>query len=143
MKNTVLFVVAISLLGCSVNDADHTTAGDRVLETIIDPTQFKSASLDPLTLNDLEIQNDRLWINFSANGCSGDTWKVKLITTHFVLESKPPQRELVLSLKNDEPCSAPISRDVTFDISNLQLEEGGDEMWLNIINTDRRIFYEY
>jgi hypothetical protein len=143
MKNTVLFVVAISLLGCSVNDADHTTAGDRVLETIIDPTQFKSAALDPLTLNDLEIQNDRLWINFSANGCSGDTWKVKLITTHFVLESKPPQRELVLSLKNDEPCSAPISRDVTFDISNLQLEEGGDEMWLNIINTDRRIFYEY
>ena len=143
MKNTVLFVVAISLLGCSVNDADHTTVGDRVLETIIDPTQFKSASLDPLTLNDLEIQNDRLWINFSANGCSGDTWKVKLITTHFVLESKPPHRELVLSLKNNEPCSASIPRNVTFDISNLQLENGSDKIWLNIINTDKRILYEY
>lgn len=144
MKKTVLLiVVTTSLFGCSVNDSDRTRFGDRVLETIIDPAQFKSAPLDPFTVNDLEIRDNRLFIDFSASGCSGDTWKIKLITTHFILESKPPQRELILSLKNDEPCDASIPRDVTFDISNLQLDNAGGKIWLNIKNADTRILYDY
>ena len=80
-------------------------------------------------------------INFRAGGCDGDTWELKLIDSEEVFESDPPQRNLRLSLKNEELCEVYIERELTFDISNLQVN--GNRVQLNITNSDDEILYEY
>ena len=90
----------------------------------------------------LESINDNcLKINFSSGGCNGDTWELKLIDSEDILESYPPQRNLRLSLKNEELCEAYITKELTFDISNLQVD--GNKVQLNLTNSDKNILYEY
>ncbi|MDC1539543.1 hypothetical protein N8480_02595 [Flavobacteriaceae bacterium] len=80
-------------------------------------------------------------INFSSSGCNGDTWELKLIDSEDILESNPPQRNLRLSLKNEELCEAYITKELTFDISNLQVD--GNKVQLNLTNSDKNILHEY
>jgi len=82
-----------------------------------------------------------LKINFSSSGCNGDTWELKLIDSEDILESNPPQRNLRLSLKNEESCLAYITKELTFDISNLQVN--GNKVQLNLTNSDKNILYKY
>lgn len=110
-------------------------------ETLISPEQFENAPADQLTINSLEIDCDNLKINFSSSGCSGDAWEVKLIDSGAILESFPPQRNLRLSLKNNEACLAYITKELTFNISNLQV--GGSQVQLNITNSGETILYRY
>ena len=80
-------------------------------------------------------------INFSSSGCGGETWEIKLIDSEDIMESNPPQRNLRLSLKNEEVCLAIVTKELTFDISNLQV--GGNRVQLNITNSEETILYEY
>ena len=93
------------------------------------------------TINSLKITENCLKINFSSSGCSGDTWELKLIDSEDILESNPVQRNLRLSLKNEELCLAFITKELSFDISNLQVD--GNQVQLNITNSDDEILYEY
>jgi len=110
-------------------------------ETVISTEQYANAPSDQLTINSLDINDNCLKINFSSVGCSGDTWVLKLIDSGDILESLPPQRNLRLSLKNEEECEAFITKELSFDISNLQV--GGNQVQLNITNSDDEILYEY
>ena len=80
-------------------------------------------------------------ISFSASGCSGDSWKIELIDAGSVKESDPPQRDLRLSLDNDELCEAFITRELSFNISRLKVE--GGRVQLNLSNSNDQILYEY
>jgi hypothetical protein len=64
-----------------------------------------------------------------------------LIDSEAILESNPPQRNLRLSLKNEESCEAIINKEVSFDISKLQVD--GKKVLLNIFNSSGQILYEY
>ena len=68
-------------------------------------------------------------------------WELKLIDSEDILESNPPQRNLRLSLKNEESCLAYITKELTFDISNLQVN--GNKVQLNLTNSDKNILYKY
>ncbi|WP_445712256.1 hypothetical protein [Flavobacterium sp.] len=140
MKNKTLFMFLLlfGILAC--NDDDDST-GSCNMTTVISSQQYANEPSGELTINHLEINGDCLKINFSSNGCNGDTWVVKLIDSEEILESNPAQRELRLSLKNDEDCGVSITKELTFDISNLQLE--GNQVVLNILNPNHRILYEY
>ena len=61
--------------------------------------------------------------------------------SEIILESIPPQRELRLSLKNEEACLAFITKEFTFDISSLRVD--GNQVQLKIVNADETILYEY
>lgn len=111
------------------------------IKTIESAEQYVNAAADQLEINSLSISDNCLKINFSSGGCSGDTWQLKLIDSEDILESIPPQRNLRLSLKNEELCEAFITKDLTFDISNLQVD--GNQVQLNITNSDESIVYEY
>ena len=63
------------------------------------------------------------------------------IDSEAILESNPPQRNLRLSLKNDELCQAFITKEITFDIDILQVD--GNNVLLNLINSGDQILYEY
>ncbi len=133
-----MLFLAFVITACS-NDDDVTTNCDRF--TIISSEQFANAPNDHLIINSLEINDNCLKINFSSGGCNGDTWEIKLIDSDRVSESLPPQRDLRLSLKNEELCDAWITKELTFDINNLKVNE--NQVLLTITNSNDQILYEY
>ena len=136
----ILTLMAITILSCSKDD-DNTNPNNCEFETLISAEQYANAPYDQLNINSLEINDDCLKINFSSGGCNGDTWELNLIDSEDILESNPPQRNLRLSLKNEELCEAYITKEMTFDISNLQID--GNKVQLNLTNSDENILYEY
>jgi len=138
-KILILILAGIAILSCSNDDNGNSNNCD--FETIISAEQYKNAPSDRLNINSFEINGNCLKINFSSSGCSGDTWELKLIDSEVILKSNPPQRILRLSLKNEEDCEAYITKELTFDISNLQVD--GKKVQLNLTNSDDNILYEY
>lgn len=138
-KLLILTLIGITILSCSNDDNGNSNSCD--LETIISAEQYENAPSVQLNINSLEINGNCLKINFSSSGCSGDTWELKLIDSEVVLKSNPPQRNLRLSLKNQEACEAYITKELTFDISNLQVD--GKKVQLNLTNSNDNILYEY
>ena len=139
-KILILTLIGITTLSCS-NDDDNGNSNNCDFETLISAKQYTSAPSDELTINSLEIDDNCLKINFRSGGCNGDTWELKLIDSGDILESLPLQRNLRLSSKNEELCKALITKELTFDISNLQVD--GNPVQLNIANSDDNILYEY
>ncbi|WP_299186846.1 hypothetical protein [uncultured Aquimarina sp.] len=141
MKNIlILLLIAMAILSCS-NDDDNVDPSNCDLTTLISASEYTSASSDQVTINSITIANNCLKIDFGASGCDGNTWELKLIDSESVFESNPPQRNLRLSLKNEEACQAFITQELDFDISNLQVE--GNQVLLNITNSDQTVLYEY
>jgi hypothetical protein len=91
-------------------------------KVIISEKEMENAPSDPVTIIDLEIVDDCLKIKFSASGCNGDTWIARLITDGWIINTMPATRDLRLSLDNNEPCDALITKEISFDIKNLQIE---------------------
>ena len=69
---------------------------------------------------------------------------INLIDSEAIWESFPAQRSLIFSLENKELCLAYITKDISFDISSLQLNNQ-TSLLLNIENgeNDFQILYEY
>lgn len=139
MKKTLYLLFVAVFLSCSNNDNEEFV--DCNFAVLVSNEQFVKAPSDQLTINSLVIEGDSLKINFSTSGCNGDTWKVKLISSVDVLESNPPQRNIKLSLDNKELCEAFITKDVSFDISALQVDV--NQIYLNLANSDKSILYQY
>jgi len=137
-----LLVVAIVSFGCS-NDDDNTNPDpdNCDFESVISAEQYADAPAHALTINAMAIEGDCLTIDFSSSGCDGSTWVVKLIDSESVFESAPPQRNVRLSLENTELCLAIVPKELSFDISDLQVE--GGSVLLNITNSGESILYEY
>lgn len=125
---------------CNRGDGDSNKC-DQV--PILSSEQFETAPNDQLFITTLELNeyNDCLKISFSSSGCSGDTWDIELIDSEIILESCPPQRNLRLSLRNGETCEAIITKELTFDINELKVD--GNQVLLNITNSDIQILYRY
>lgn len=133
------YLVTLLLFGaCTNDDKVPTVCNDYV---IVNSTLFNTAPNDYFTINNLSIEGDCLKINFGASGCDGSSWKIKLIDSGQILESYPPQRIVKFSLYNKEACDAFFTREISFDISKLQVE--GGKVYLNIADTEHQILYEY
>lgn len=139
-KNLILTLIGLTILSCS-KDGDNKSPVNCALETLISTEQYATAPNHQLSINSLTIDDNCLKINFSPSGCSGDTWELKLIDSEVVLKSSPPQRNLRLSVKNEELCEAYITKELTFNILNLRLD--GHKVQLNLTNSDKNILYEY
>ncbi|NME68214.1 hypothetical protein [Flammeovirga aprica] len=140
-----LFIVAFiyfTLFSCSKNTtSNNVTPTNCDLVTVVSEEEYANAPSDYVQINKVEIEGDCLLVNFSASGCSGESWEVKLVDQGLILESFPPQRNLRLSMKNPEACEAYITKELSFDISNLQVD--GDQVQLNIQEYDGGILYKY
>ena len=137
----ILTLIGLTILSCT-NDDDNENPVDCNFETVISAEQYANAPNDQLSIVDLEINENCLQITFSASGCDGNSWEVKLIDSEQILESLPVQRNLRLSLENNEDCTAVPNKILTFDISELQITDD-NQVYLNITNSDDQILYEY
>lgn len=139
-KLLFLALIGMNFLSCSKNDK---TLSPSVCEkeTLISSEQYLNSASALFTINNISIDGNCLKINFSSSGCNGDSWVLKLVDSGAAFRSNPPQRNLRLSLINEELCEAYITKETSFDISNLQVD--GDKVYLNISNSNQGILYEY
>ncbi len=132
-----LIVVPFLLLGCKANDFDL-SEGCVVLAQA-DSGLFSNGPNDNHVINNVQIDGDCMFIEFSAGGCSGDSWAVELYGSEATTFSEPPQRSIRLSLLDAEECEAWISKSVSFDISDFKVA-GGDVL-LNLQGYEDLILY--
>lgn len=141
MKQILTFIsLVLMFYSCSENNT-ISNDGYSNFQVIVDEDLYANAPADSLEILDVTIVNDSLKITFSSGGCDGSSWDVKLIDSGAILESFPVQRNLRLSLKNEELCKAIVFKEMAFDISKLQVE--GSKIQLNITNSNNSILYEY
>ena len=140
-KICLLMIIGTAIISCT-NDDEKGNSNHCDFKAIVSADQYKNASSDLLSVSSLEISSHCLKINISASGCDGNSWEVKLIDSEQIMESNPAQRNLRVTLKNDEVCTAYVGKTFTFDISELQIQDD-DRVYLNIINSDDQILYEY
>lgn len=142
MKILALSLVSIllcfSLTSCDKNDGNSVRTNGQV---IVGVDEYETSPNDELTINSVVLNGDYLTINFSAGGCSGDSWEFNLIGSGVISLSNPPQLNLRLSLKDEELCEVLITKEVTFDIKKLRVD--GNKVVLNILNYDEQIVYQY
>lgn len=132
-----LIAIIIGFTSCD-NDELPSVCDQQV---IISNKLYKSAPSDHLTISNAELIDGCLKIQFASSGCDGSSWEVKLIDSGYLLYSDPPQRNLRLSLDNNELCDAYIGKEITFDVKKLQVS--GNEVLLNITNSNTQISYKY
>ena len=108
---------------------------------IVDQDLYDNVPSSHLVIEEMEIVDDCLWVKFSASGCSGDSWKLRLIGSEQVKYSEPPQRDVRFVLENNELCEAYFTKEMTFDISALK--SNGEAMLLNVIDSDQRLLYNH
>lgn len=133
-------VLIAFMLSCTKAD-DSSTLNGFGKDVIIDDALFKTAPNDYHVIQDAWLEDDSLYIKFSASGCDGGSWQVNLIDANALMYSNPPQRTLRLALKDDEMCEAWITKTVAFHIKELQVE--GNKVYLNIEGYENQLLYEY
>lgn len=139
----LIFFIAFAMSCNILNDNDgNSDLAKCDFHTSISGNLFANAPNDPLTIIDLEINGNCLKITFSASGCDGNTWEIKLIDSERIIDTHPVQRNLRLSFKNNEECTAFLTQAITFDISDLQIPDN-KRVSLNIVNSGDQVLYEY
>ena len=143
MKKMNVLVLAFGIFFASCGEDDFTLIGDINCEVpgIVDQDQFSNASSDEFDIVDVMLDGDCLEIEFSAGGCTGDTWELKFVGSEALDDSNPLQRSVRLILKNEEFCQAIVSKIVNFDISDFKVS--GGNVILNLEGYDEGILYEY
>ncbi len=143
MKQTYKYILVLSLIvlsaSCKKEDDNKPITCDQ--KVLISSSEYNTAPDDALHINSISLVDNCLKIEFGASGCSGSSWQLKLIDSEAVQKSEPPQRTLRLSLKNEELCEAYITKELSFDISELQI--GGNKVILNIKDYAEQIEYNY
>jgi len=143
MRNFILFCTIVSsLLFWSCSD-DDTEPGTCDKQTIVDATRFDIATDADLRIDSLSVDGDCLHVFYSASGCDAESWELELIDSGSIDESLPEQRSLRFEFKNTESCLAYFSKELSFDLSELQVSK--NEVILNISGggTNESISYTY
>ena len=68
--------------------------------------------------------------------------ELKLIDSEMILESYPVQRNIRLSLKDEDYCKALITKELSFDLTPIQIS-GYNQIILDISTWNEPILYTY
>ena len=133
----------ISIFTCSNDDVTDVAPDMKCDESVqIIPEGFYSSEPIEHTVNGITIEEDCLNATIGGSGCDGSTWVIELIDSGDIAESFPPRRSLKFRFINDEECDAVVETDVSFDITELRLEDG-NEILLKVQGFDQRLSYKY
>ncbi|MFT7114296.1 MAG: hypothetical protein ACI8P7_001081 [Candidatus Azotimanducaceae bacterium] len=132
MKIKALIVLAISLLvfACK-KDNNEVEMSNCNTSVILDSNLYNTANDSNFTIENALISGDCLYVEYYSSGCSGDTWEMSLYDAERIIASFPPSRIIRLSLINTELCQAVFKKVISFDLTDLQINDT-DEMGLNL-----------
>ncbi|MGB3183699.1 MAG: hypothetical protein WBB45_20070 [Cyclobacteriaceae bacterium] len=143
MRTLFMLTLLSGLFSC-VKDDDVDTIPPATCSTadvVISEDKFLNAPGDPLTIQSVDITEDCIEITFSAGGCDGSSWEVRLIDSEAIIETLPVTRDLRLSLKDDESCEALLFKTVSFDLTPIRYQEG--PVRIHLKNHNEYILYTY
>lgn len=110
-------------------------------KVLVDAELYKKGTSSHFTLSKVKIVGDCLNITVTSSGCSGDTWKIKMVDSGAIAESFPEQRYIRVLLKNEELCHAVIGKEVSFDLTPLRT--GSGKLSLHLKDWDETLLYTY
>lgn len=94
------------------------------------------------TIESVDLTNNCLHITYASSGCSGESGEIQLVDQGVIMESFPVQKNIRLSLMNEEECQAVFQKDIWVDISPLQVN-GESKINFNLEGWGEQILYEY
>jgi hypothetical protein len=141
LKSNLIVVLAFYLIIVSCKkDYDNLASGSRLL---IGKEYFNEYPDDPIIISNAEIGGDILSITFSASCCSNENWVTNLAGSETVLYSDPPQRQIRLSFKNENPtCDMLCGKTVQFDLTPTKLDNT-NTIKLNLSGWTSQLTYNY
>ncbi|WP_353778212.1 hypothetical protein [Winogradskyella sp. 3972H.M.0a.05] len=141
-KLSLCIIASLLLLNTTCDDDDIIFFDDCDLITLIDNDVYTNGETAFFSIEDASISENCLRLSISSSGCDGSSWEFTLVDSGDIAESDPVQRFLRLKLVNPEACLAVFTRDISFDISNLQVENEM-EVLLNVEGWNENLLYEY
>jgi hypothetical protein len=139
MKTISFLIFSVLCLSLSCKKDEKTPLTENSI--IIGNDQFDTYPNDRLIISDVSISGDYLQIVFGSSGCDGKSWIIELVGSADILYSDPPQRQIRLSLKNNEDCLAAFGKTMTFNLKPARINS--DEIILNLSGWDSPIRYKY
>lgn len=145
MKNShhiFTWIVVLVIISTSCDETFETDCFTACHQpVIVSADEYLNAPSDEMEIIGVQLEGNCLSIRFTSGGCDGNSWGIRLIDSEAIMESYPPQRNLRLSLDNEELCKAIVTKEVAFDVSHLRLEY--DKILLNITNSGDQVLYTY
>ncbi|APZ45781.1 hypothetical protein BW723_05490 [Polaribacter reichenbachii] len=135
-KIGTLIIMICLLISCNENNNNIDLENESV---IINKTLYNETITENYTITEATINDNFLTIKISSSGCDGNSWKAVLIDAKEILESYPIQRNIKLSLENNEACLAVFEQEFMFDISILK--ENYSEINLNLEGWNAQLNY--
>lgn len=108
---------------------------------VVDAQLYEKGTSSFFTLSDVNIVEDCLTLSVTSSGCSGDSWKFKLVDSGVIAESYPVQRYMRLLLTNNELCDAVITKKVSFNLTPIRT--GEHKVIIHLKNWDESLLYTY
>jgi hypothetical protein len=126
-------------MSLSCKKDEKTLSADKSI--IIGNDAFINYPNSPLIISDVSISGDYLQIGFYSSGCDSKSWIIELVGSADILYSDPPQRQIRLSLNNNQLCQALFAKTMTFNLKTSRISSG--EIILNLAGWDSPIKYKY
>jgi hypothetical protein len=138
-KITILLLLILVHFSSSCDKNEFDTSVDGKL--IISNDLFNNAPKDPVTISEAKLVGDSLELKFGASCCDGKNWEISLVGSSGILYSEPPQRQIRLSLKNNELCTAVCGKTMKFDIKPSRID--GGQIILRLEGWQETLSYKY
>lgn len=140
----LIFSILLLFSSCSKENPESPTTNENKCGPgiIVSESEYSNAANDLLTIESVNVEGTCVHIQFSAMGCDGERWEIKLLDSSHSLDSDPARRYLRLSLNNDENCSKKIVKDTYFDLSALHGTADG-AIEFTLMNSGSTFLYEY
>ncbi len=138
---SICFLILFSFFSCEENEivnSDKSIFDDKI---VVDENLYENAPSDVFTFKNVEIENNCLIVKIEYGGGCGKI-ELNLYDSGKVMESYPVQRNIRLSLKDEDYCKALITKEFSFDLTPIKLGEH-DKIILNLLDWNDRLIYEY
>ena len=138
----ILAVLPLVMASCMNDDitVDPILIDECGQEAVMNHDFFYNGPSSSVFINNASLDGDCLEIEFSASGCSGDSWEVELVGHEGPVSAiYPTQYPIRLSLDNRESCDGWFTKRLSFDVSAYQ--HWGDQVVLKLAGFDQDILY--
>ena len=135
--------LVLMLSGCFVCLSCINDDGDdlRCESVAINKASFTGAHVDDFEFVDIVVNGDCMEITIRYGGGCGTT-QHNLIDSEAIIDSYPPQRNIKLAFKDNDPCEAMVSKILYYDIRPIRVD-GTSTIHLNVMDWSEPVRYEY
>jgi len=146
MKYFLYLFLIVSAFGCAEDDNlgkpdNHCSDLNCDKCVLIDSAIFNDTQTTNYFFRDIKIIGNCLKIKYAGSGCDGESFEVDLIDSGAIDETTIEQRNLKFKLIENEDCEAVIIKEISFDLTPLQINN--KKVLLNIEKWEESILYEY